>query len=70
MRRIFPGSDDVGLDQRGNSKGTERKAAPKAGALFIGNAVEEPAGKMRIPADDAGKRRRDDEMRNRSVAEA
>ena len=70
MRRIFPGSDDVGLDQRRNSMGAESEAAPKAGTLFFANTIEEPTGKTDDPADDAEKGRRDDEMRNRSVMEA
>ena len=47
----FPVIDDVGFELQKNSKGPENEAARKAGTLFIGNTIEELAGKMGVPAD-------------------
>lgn len=47
----FPVIDDVGFELQKNSKGPENEAARKAGTLFVGNTIEELAGKMGVPAD-------------------
>lgn len=47
----FPVIDDVGFELQKNSKGPENEAARKAGTLFIGNTIEELAGKMGVPAE-------------------
>ena len=46
----FPVIDNVGFELQKNSKGPENEAARKEGTLFIGNTIEELAGKMGVPA--------------------